>query len=53
MLIHIIENLIDEVQWLFGLVMAGKFFTALGYVALSVLVILVLVNIQRSRMQDP
>lgn len=53
MLIHMIETAIGELEWLFGLVMQGKVFTAIGYVLLSLLVVLVLVNIQRARMQDP
>lgn len=53
MLIHMIETAIDDVQWLYGLVMGGSVLKAIGYVVLSVVVVLVLVNIQRSRMQDP
>lgn len=49
----LLENFRRDVEWLYGLVREGRILTAIGYVVLSVLVVLVLVNIQRSRMRDP
>ena len=48
-----VENFRREAEWLYGLVREGRILTAIGYVVLSAVVVLVLVNVQRSRMRDP